>query len=139
MRAAIRQVVAACATTAQPTVALLRAVDRQWLSVPLGELRAQHMNTVLGNVWYLLKPVLQVGVYFLVFGLLLKTSRGIDNLICFLAIGVFSYGYMQKSITGCAASIVTNEGPDPLAVLPAGDPAVGSGRARPSRSAPRSA
>jgi teichoic acid transport system permease protein len=93
------------------------------LSVPLGELRAQHMNTVLGNIWYLLNPVLQVGVYFLVFGVLLRTSRGIDNFICFLAIGVFSYGYMQKSITGCAASIVTNEGlirslSFPRAILP---------------------
>ena len=93
------------------------------LSVPLGELRAQHMNTVLGNVWYLLNPMLQVGVYFLVFGLLLSTTRGIDNFICFLAIVVFSYGYMQKSIMGCAASIVTNEGlirslSFPRAILP---------------------
>jgi len=93
------------------------------LSVPLGELRAQHMNTVLGNVWYLLNPMLQVGVYFLVFGLLLHTSRGIENFICFLAIGVFSYGYMQKSITACAASIVSNEGlirslSFPRAILP---------------------
>ena len=93
------------------------------LSVPLGELRAQHMNTVLGNLWYLLNPMLQVGVYFLVFGLLLHTSRGIDNFICFLAIGVFSYGYMQKSITACAASIVGNEGlirslSFPRAILP---------------------
>jgi len=93
------------------------------LSVPLGELRAQHMHTVLGNVWYLLNPMLQVGVYFLVFGVLLHTSRGVDNFICFLAIGVFSYGYMQKSISACAGSIVTNEGlirslSFPRAILP---------------------
>ena len=93
------------------------------LSVPLGELRAQHMHTVLGNVWYLLNPMLQVAVYFLVFGVLLHTSRGVDNFICFLAIGVFSYGYMQKSISACAGSIVTNEGlirslSFPRAILP---------------------
>jgi len=93
------------------------------LSVPLGELRAQHMNTVLGNVWYLLNPMLQVGVYFVIFGLLLNTSRGVDNFIVFLAIGVFSYGYTQRSITACAGSIVGNEGlirslSFPRAILP---------------------
>jgi teichoic acid transport system permease protein len=80
------------------------------LSVPLGELRTKHMNTVLGNVWHLLNPILQVGVYFLVFGLLLRTRRGVDNFLPFLAIGVFSFGYMQRSITACASSIINNQG-----------------------------
>ncbi|MBW3606282.1 MAG: ABC transporter permease [Actinobacteria bacterium] len=93
------------------------------VSVPLGELRSQHMNTVLGNVWYLLNPMLQVGVYFLVFGVLLGTNRGITNFITFLAIGVFSYGYLQRSIVSCASSIVSNEGlirslSFPRAILP---------------------
>ncbi|CAN5810482.1 ABC transporter permease [soil metagenome] len=93
------------------------------VSVPLGELRSQHMNTVLGNVWYLLNPLLQVGVYYLVFGVLLGTNRGIDNFITFLAIGVFSYGFLQRSIVSCASSIVSNEGlirslSFPRAILP---------------------
>lgn len=93
------------------------------VTVPMGELRAQHMNTVLGNLWHLLNPLLQVGVYYLVFGLLLRTSRGIDNFITYLAIGVFCYGYMQRSITACASSIINNEGlirslSFPRAILP---------------------
>ncbi len=93
------------------------------VTVPLGELRSQHMNTVLGNVWYLLNPILQVGVYFLVFGVLLGTDRGVRNFITFLAIGVFSYGYLQRSIVACASSIVGNEGlirslAFPRAILP---------------------
>ena len=76
------------------------------ISVPVGELRTQHMNTVLGNVWHLLNPMLQVGVYFLIFGLLLGTDRGIDNFITYLAIGVFSFGYMQRAIKACASSII---------------------------------
>src|SRR5665809_10482 len=79
------------------------------MTVPLGELRAQHMNTVLGNIWHLLNPMLQVGVYFLVFKVLLGTDRGIDNFITYLAIGVFCFGYMQRSITECASSIIKNE------------------------------
>lgn len=93
------------------------------VTVPMGELRTQHMNTVLGNVWHLLNPLLQVGVYFLVFGVLLGTDRGIDNFITYLAIGVFSYGYMQRSITACASSITNNQGlirslSFPRAILP---------------------
>jgi teichoic acid transport system permease protein len=80
------------------------------ISVPLGELRSKHMNTVLGNVWHLLNPVLQVGVYFLIFDLLLNTSRGVENFLPYLAIGVFSFGYMQRSITACASSIINNQG-----------------------------
>jgi teichoic acid transport system permease protein len=93
------------------------------ISVPLGELRSKHMNTVLGNVWHLLNPVLQVAVYFLVFGVLLKTSRGVENFITYLAIGVFSFGYMQRAIRACASSIVNNQGlirslSFPRAILP---------------------
>lgn len=93
------------------------------ISVPMGELRTQHMNTVLGNVWHLLNPLLQVGVYWLVFGVLLNTSRGIDNFITYLAIGVFCFGYMQRAIKACASSIINNQGlirslSFPRAILP---------------------
>lgn len=93
------------------------------VTVPLGELRARHMNTVLGNLWQLLNPILLVAIYYLVFGLLLGTNRGIDNFITYLAIGVFSFRYMQSSIMACAASIVNNQGlirslSFPRAILP---------------------
>jgi teichoic acid transport system permease protein len=93
------------------------------ISVPLGELRTRHMNTVLGNVWHLLNPILQVGVYYLIFKLLLRTDRGLENFLPYLAIGVFCFGYMQRSITACASSIINNEGlirslSFPRAILP---------------------
>ena len=93
------------------------------ISVPMGELRTKHMNTVLGNVWHVLNPVLQIAVYWLVFGLLLGTDRGIRNFITFLAVGVFSFGYMQRAIRACASSIVNNQGlirslSFPRAILP---------------------
>jgi teichoic acid transport system permease protein len=89
----------------------------------MGELRTQHMNTVLGNVWHLLNPLLQVAVYWLVFGVLLGTDRGIDNFITYLAIGVFCFGYMQRAIKACASSIINNQGlirslSFPRAILP---------------------
>lgn len=94
------------------------------ISVPLGELRAQNMNTVLGNVWLLLSPTLLVGVYFLIFGVLASgLNRGVENFIGFLTVGVFTYQYLQRTVVQCSQSIVSNEGlirslAFPRAILP---------------------
>lgn len=52
----------------------------------------------LGNVWIFLNPLIQVGIYALVFGLILKTSRGMDNFIGFLVIGVIYFGFITKGL-----------------------------------------
>jgi teichoic acid transport system permease protein len=75
-----------------------------------GELRSQNMDTVLGNLWHVLTPLLLAGVYVLIFGIILDTSRGVENTIAFLVIGVFVYHYSQKSVMGGAKSVVANEG-----------------------------
>ena len=78
--------------------------------VARGELKSRHMNTVLGNLWHLLNPMLQMAIYFLVFGVLLGVDRGIDNFIAFLAIGIFIFGFTQRSTTSGAGSIINNRG-----------------------------
>lgn len=80
------------------------------LRVPLDDLRAQNFDTVLGNVWHLLNPILQISVYYLVFGVILSIDRGVDNFIAFLAIGVFTYQFTQKAATQGAKAIINNEG-----------------------------
>jgi teichoic acid transport system permease protein len=76
----------------------------------IGELRAQHMDTTLGNVWHLLNPMLLITVYYVVFDVILNVSRGVDNFIAFLSIGVLSYQWAVRSISAGAKSIVGNEG-----------------------------
>lgn len=93
------------------------------LAIPSAELHAQHRNTVLGGLWHLLNPILQVGVYYLVFGLVLRVDRGVDNFIGFLAIGVFVFHFTSKSLNAGAKSITSNEGliraiSFPRAILP---------------------
>ncbi len=75
-----------------------------------GEMRSQHMDTVLGSVWHLLNPVLLIAVYYLVFGLLLQISRGLENFLGYLAIGVFFYHWSQRSTLAAARTIISNEG-----------------------------
>jgi teichoic acid transport system permease protein len=80
------------------------------IAVPLGQLRTQHLNTLLGNVWHVLNPLLQMFVYYLLFGVILHTDRGMQHFLGFLAVGVFTFFYTQRSVTAGAASIYANEG-----------------------------
>lgn len=96
-----------------PLRAYLRSLwDRREFAsnMAAGELRAQNFDTVLGNLWHLLNPMLLVAVYFLMFGLILDVSRGTPNFVGFLAVGIFTYTFLQKSATSGAGSIVGNLG-----------------------------
>lgn len=91
-------------------------------SLAAGEMRSENMDSVLGSFWHLLNPLLLVGVYYLVFGIMLPVGR-VDNFITFLAIGVFVFHYTQKSVVSGAKSITSNLGlvrsiAFPRAVLP---------------------
>jgi teichoic acid transport system permease protein len=77
----------------------------------------------LGQIWQMLTPLLNVAVYFLLFGLLLNTSRGVHNFLGYLVIGVFTFTFTQRSLTNGARSINGNLGiiralHFPRAVLP---------------------
>lgn len=74
------------------------------------EMRAENMDTVLGNVWHLLNPALLIAIYYFVFVVLVNVNRGVDNPLTFLAIGVFVFQWSQKSIISGAKSLVGNRG-----------------------------
>lgn len=78
------------------------------LRVPRDTLRAQHANTVLGNLWLLLNPILQIAVYYLIFGVVLGVDRGVENFVAFLAVGVFIFQFSSRSAIGGSKSIITN-------------------------------
>jgi teichoic acid transport system permease protein len=75
-----------------------------------GELRAQHMNTALGNLWHLLNPVLMIAVYYLIFDVILDISRGMANFIGFLTVGILAYQWSQKTIIQGSRVIIANQG-----------------------------
>jgi teichoic acid transport system permease protein len=69
---------------------------------------AKNQNNYLGQFWAVLNPVLTVAAYLFVFGVLLRTTRGVDNYIAFLVIGVFMYRFTATSITAGAKSVAGN-------------------------------
>ncbi|MGC0272882.1 ABC transporter permease [Pseudactinotalea sp. Z1739] len=60
---------------------------------------------ILGNVWLVLQPLLNGAIYFLIFGVLLGTSRGIDRFVGYLIIGVFLFQFTGRSLTSGATAI----------------------------------
>lgn len=63
----------------------------------------------LGSAWLILNPVFNGLTYFLVFGLLLNTSKGIPNFIGYLVIGVFMFQITSGAIMSGARSLQQNK------------------------------
>lgn len=63
----------------------------------------------LGSAWMILNPILNGLTFYLIFGLLLDTSRGIENFIGYLIIGVFLFQISARAITNGARSVQANK------------------------------
>jgi len=58
----------------------------------------------LGRLWQVLTPISNAAVYYLIFGVIIGTKRGIPNFITYLCIGVFVFGFIsQSAISGVQA------------------------------------
>ena len=71
-------------------------------------IEAENGRNRLGMAWVVLRPLLNAGVYGLVFGLLLGTHREVDDFVAFLVVGVFMFEYFSTCLTTGAKSITTN-------------------------------
>jgi teichoic acid transport system permease protein len=59
---------------------------------------AMYTESRLGQIWQVLTPLLNAGVYFLVFGLIFGANRGISNYTAFLVTGVFIFSFTERSM-----------------------------------------
>ncbi|MDR0346179.1 MAG: ABC transporter permease [Nocardiopsaceae bacterium] len=59
---------------------------------------AMYTEAKLGQLWQVLTPLLNAAVYFLIFGELLHTNRGVPQFIPFLVTGVFVFNFTQRSV-----------------------------------------
>jgi len=58
---------------------------------------AMYTEARLGQLWQVLTPLLNAAVYYLIFGKILDTSRGVPNFIAFLITGIFVWNFTQRS------------------------------------------
>ncbi|MFC3518936.1 ABC transporter permease [Streptomonospora nanhaiensis] len=64
----------------------------------------------LGQLWHVFTPLLNAAVYYLIFGLLLGTSRGVPDFIPFLVTGVFIFDFTRKSVMAGVKAISGDRG-----------------------------
>ncbi|WP_165819811.1 ABC transporter permease [Ancrocorticia populi] len=65
-------------------------------------------RTKVGLGWVVLRPLLNAGVYGIIFGLLLGNSRP-ENYISFLITGVFLFEFFASTLKGGAVAVIHNE------------------------------
>lgn len=62
-------------------------------------------RNLLGYGWLVLSPLLNGLGFFIIFGVILQTSRGIENFVGFLVIGVFFFQLTMRCVTGGTQAI----------------------------------
>ncbi|MGJ3510058.1 ABC transporter permease [Enemella sp. A6] len=71
---------------------------------------AKNEGQRFGQLWAFINPLLLIATYLFIFGLLLRTGRGIDNFVGYLAIGVVLFGLSASTLTSGSRAIVGNTG-----------------------------
>jgi len=74
------------------------------------ELRARYKGSSLGIVWSLIKPLVQLLVYYLAIGQILGAARSIPSFAIFVFIGLTTWTLATEIITSGTRSIVDNAG-----------------------------
>ncbi len=68
------------------------------------ELRQKYMGSALGVLWYLANPLVLLGAYTLMFGLVLKV-QSIPNYPLFLMVGLVAWTFLQQSLLGAGVNL----------------------------------
>ena len=71
---------------------------------------AMYTEARLGQLWQVLTPLLNAGVYYFIFGIILGTNRGIPDFVSFLVTGVFIFNFTQRAFIS-SSSVITNSLP----------------------------
>lgn len=71
-------------------------------------LRADASRFMLGYVWWILEPLLFVGVFYLVFGIILNAGKA--NFLVFLICGKLPFVWISKTVNQASNSIIKNKG-----------------------------
>jgi teichoic acid transport system permease protein len=70
------------------------------------KLRAQHFNTVFGQLWLVLNPLLLTGVYFILVDILRGGSRQ-EGFFAHLMAGIFAYYFVSGTVRNATKSVVS--------------------------------
>ncbi|MFR1798840.1 MAG: ABC transporter permease [Enterococcus casseliflavus] len=69
--------------------------------------KATYQSHYLGLAWQILNPAIQIGIYYLVFGLGVNNNRQVDGFpfIIWMLVGITAWFYISSSVLGASNSI----------------------------------
>ena len=73
------------------------------------ELRQKYKGSALGVLWYVVNPIVLMGAYTLMFGLVLKGQQ-IPDYPIFLMIGLVAWTFFQQSLLAATPSLIDQSG-----------------------------
>ncbi|MFB8538690.1 ABC transporter permease [Enterococcus thailandicus] len=89
------------------------------------EEKATYQSHYLGLLWQIFNPMIQIGIYYLVFGLGLNGGRNIDGVpyLVWMLCGISAWFFINSSVMGASNSIYKNVGlvakmKFPVSILP---------------------
>lgn len=110
---------------------VIKILKEQWTHIGMifriskYEDKATYQSHYLGMLWQFLNPAVQVGVYFLVFGLGLRSSGQKDGVpyLVWMLVGIVPWFFMSSCLLGTSKSIYTklnliSKMKFPLSILP---------------------
>lgn len=81
------------------------------------DMRSESERTYLGFAWWLIEPVINMVIYYVVFGLFLRRGRGADFAF-FLLVGMMTFRWFQGAVRLGSVSLIANAGLMRLVYLP---------------------
>jgi teichoic acid transport system permease protein len=99
----------------RPTLRVyLRELARRWsfiMGFATARNVAMYTEAKLGQLWQVLAPLLNAGVYFLIFGVIITgVSRGVPDYLPFLVTGVFVFSFTQRTFIS-TSKVITDSLP----------------------------
>lgn len=69
---------------------------------------SENQSLYLGQLWSVLNPIMNATVYIIIFGLMLNTRAGINNIAAYIVVGTFAFRLFSESISTGSKSIRGN-------------------------------
>ena len=74
------------------------------------DIKARYKDSALGFLWALIRPLILLGIYFVVLGQFLGAARGIPDFAIFIFTGLTAMSLFQEIAVGGTGSIIANGG-----------------------------
>lgn len=74
------------------------------------DLKARYKDSALGFLWALVRPLVQLAIYFIVLGHFLGAARGIPDFAVYVFTGLTAMGLFQEIAVGGTGSVLANSG-----------------------------